>query len=1247
MKNLLKKIGFLPKENQDEIFIKKYGSYSVEVDLKKSIFDYGGKIIFSESKKTIQNITNPEDWVVFECVNRLLEKGYKPEDIILEKVYPSGHGTSGRLDILVKKEGKAFLMIECKTWGTEFEKEFKKLQKDGGQLFTYFQQDRDAEYLVLYTSEFEKEIQYKNEIIKIEDAYRETSNVKDFYERWNKFTKQNGIFENDVIAYQVQSKAILNFVGKGGLKEINLEDSNFIFNQFLEILRHNVVSDKPNAFNKIFNLFLCKIIDEAKTLPNEPLKFQWFETAQMIKEINPKTGKKEERIYSVDDNITFQKRLTELYTLGMKEFLEKEVQAFGENKIRNKLGKKIDEQTKDEIIYDIVADILKKNNEFAIKEVFDEDSFEENAVVVKEIVKLLQEFQIRYPRKQQHLSDFFELLLTTGLKQESGQFFTPVPIARFIMKSIPLKEKIIEKLHKGSIKDLLPNVIDYATGSGHFLTESMEEIQKHIDEIDLNDFFGSTKDEIEAWKMKKFKWAMEHVYGVEKDYRLVKVAKVGCYFYGDGLANVIHGDGLANFGSDIYRGKLQNKKTTDQDNPCFDFVLSNPPYSVSAFASTLDEKLAKNDFDLYDRLTDQSSEIECLFIERTKQLLDVGGIAAIILPSSILSNSGIYTQTREIILKYFEIIAITELGSNTFMATGTNTVILFLRRRKNEVWQNINASLERFFLNLKESTVNGTEKVFSKYVNYVWEGLTFKDYKTLCEKNPNESVKNHEIFSEYSQKIKAKNEKELFEKIIEKEKDKLLYFILAFPQKIVLVKSGKKKEEKRFLGYEFSNRRGSEGIHPIQRGRSIDDCTSLFDPTTQENPEKASTYIFKGFNGDFDSEIDESLKDHVSRIDLVDMLTFDRVDFEKTVNLSVKKKIKIESRWELKKLGEICDLYQPKTITSQQIKESGIYKVFGANGIIGFYDKYNHENPEVAITCRGATCGTINFTEPFSWITGNAMVATPKDSKILKKYLQFLLETQNLSETITGTAQPQITRTTLSPFKIPLPPKEIQEKIVKETEVLKKAEGEMKEKVKEMKKSFSSLISNNAKEEKIENIAKMLKRGKSPKYGTSNIQIIKSGQARGFKKFDFSDKHFVSDTFILDERKLEKGDILINSSGVGTAGRVTLFDLDGIFVVDSHISILRLDEQKALPNYILYSLANIGFKEIEAMAKGQSGQIELSLTTIQNIKISLPTLPEQQKIVAEIEKIEIKIDALENKLSEIPNKKEAILKKYL
>ncbi len=113
--------------------------------------------------------------------------------------------------------------------------------------------------------------------------------------------------------------------------------------------------------------------------------------------------------------------------------------------------------------------------------------------------------------------------------------------------------------------------------------------------------------------------------------------------------------------------------------------------------------------------------------------------------------------------------------------------------------------------------------------------MTFDDYKTLLQKTPNEKVEQHEIYREYKKK-KAKNDQVFWNGILALEQDKLLYFILAYNQQFVLVKTGEKTQEKQFLGYEFSNRRGREGIHPIQRSKNIDECTKLYDADIFTNP---------------------------------------------------------------------------------------------------------------------------------------------------------------------------------------------------------------------------------------------------------------------------------------------------------------------------------------------------------------------------------------------------------------------------
>ncbi len=1207
MKDLLISLGFDYKENAKDVLIKPYTNhekYSIEINLEKNNINFGDKIFFNDSRNSNQNITKPEDLVVLECVDRLLKKGYKPQNIILEKVYPTGHGTSGRLDILVtNKDNKAFMMIECKTWGKEFDKAYDKLKKDGGQLFTYFQQDKDAQILVLYTSELiNKKLEYKNEIIKIEEEYRNTSNVKDFFDRWNKVTKNNGVFNDWNTPYNYESKALT----PKDLIDIKQEDSSFIFNRFMEILRHNVVSDKPNAFNKIFTLFLCKIMDEKNTKPNEQLEFQWLE--------------------GIDDHISFQKRLTDLYQKGMKEFLDKEVTDLSDKEFEEKFGT-LDNNMKDLLLREFTKIRLQKNNEFAIKDVFDEETFNENAIVVKEIVELLQGYKIRYTKKQQFLSDFFELLLTTGLKQEVGQFFTPVPIAKFIIRSMPFDKIIKEKLTKGERDELLPNVIDYAVGSGHFITEAMDEIQKELNKISPDDFIEDTSKKIKAWKEAHFDWAFDYVYGIEKDYRLVKTAKVGCYLHGDGLAKVIHGDGLSSFSNTKeFKGKLKySDRNYPQDNKKFDIVVSNPPYSVSAFKN-VSKKFDKNDFELYDRLTDQSSEIEALFIERTKQLLKDGGIAGIILPSSILTGGGIYTKTREIILKYFEVIAITELGSNTFMATGTNTVVLFLRRKNNAEHTNILASVNKAFETKTDITIKSIEKPLSKYISYVWENISFEDYVSLIENNPNENILNHQTYKSYIAKYSI-------DKILEIEKEKFFYFILVYKQKITLIKSGEKQEEKKFLGYEFSFRRGSEGIHAIQRAKSIDECTSLYDNNSYENLLKANSYVYSAFNGE-EKIIDESLKENISYMNLVDMMDFSRMDFDKFISLNAKKKIKIESRWDLVKISSLCEIGRGRVISKKEIESNqGIYPVYSSqtsnDGIFGYLNSCDFDGEYVTWTTDGIYAGTCFYRNGKFNCTNVCGTLKNKSENLMTKFLPLIL---NLIAPayVVKVANPKLMNNVMADIKIPLPPKDIQQKIINEIENLELFEKDSREKIEDLKNEIKNQINQSLGKEKTLSKICDMKAGKF--VSASDIEDIKTLEnypcygGNGLRGYTKTFTH--EGTFSLIGRQ---------GALCGNVHRVA-----GQFHATEHALVVTPFENIDT-NWLYHKLKEMNLNQY-ATGVAQPG---LSVKNLNDIYVLVPSFQEQQQIVKQIEDIENKIQNIEKELESIPTKKEEILKKYL
>jgi len=1214
-------LGFSPLDGVNEVYVKVYpqhDNYSINVDFANEKIDYHAT---SSSLRlwdtTTSNFDHAENFVVLECVDRLLEKGYSPDSIELERVYPSGRGHSGKLDILVNdfsgKDVKPFLMIECKTWETEYNKERNKMLKDGGQLFTYYKNATAAKHLCLYTSHLSDDgkIDFLNSIVDVQDEWRELSETKDIYEHWNKMFKDNGIFESYATPYNIVHKRLTY----GMLQRMKSDDSGKIFLHILEILRHNGISDKPNAFNKLLNLFVCKIIDEDKN-PDDELQFQCWE------------GLSDE-----DLQIT----LNDLYKVGMWRFLNIDVIDHSLDEVTEKLEGFNNSENKSAVL-EMVKDLrLKKSPNFAFIEVLDNRTFKLNAKVVREIVELLQGYKFRYEQKHEFLGNFFELLLNTSMKQEAGQFFTPVPITRFIISSLPLRE-FVQKQVDERASDPLPTVIDYACGSGHFLTEFMSKMQTIIEKIDISNAGQSTRRKLSAWRGDvKFSWANEYVYGIDFDNRLVKTTKVSAFFNGDGEANIVWGNGLDSFEySEEYRDKLKKiSPSNKKDNGQFDILVSNPPYSVPAFKGIL--KHGASSFDLYSSLTDNSSEIECLFVERMKQLLKVGGWAGIILPSSILSNGGIYSRAREIIFKHFTVKAIVELGSGTFMKTNTSTIILFLERRSDNDHKKIAQAVDTFFKDGLDVTVAGIEHAFSKFVANVYGDLSFNDYVSFINREISETMKAHDLWLDYVREFGNAP----YEKAFSIEREKLLYFLLTFTQNIVVAKSGQKADKKAFLGYEFSERRGSEGIKDVGSG------TMLFDKVDDIlSPQKINSYIHNAFLGKPPMEVDEVLEKNLSYSRLSSHIEYGTKRFEKQVSLN-KRRVAFATECVLRPIDSICNIeYGDRIVKANSVGSE--YPVYGGGGETFRTNEFNREDRFI-ISRFGMSANCVRFVSGKFFLNDSGMTIVSKDeNECLSAYADICLF--SMQETIyslgRGNSQKNIDIDAFGRIKIPLPPLDIQNKIVTEFKTLEREEFNCRSSITKLQELLLKEEYFAFEEKKLSNITTMVKRGKSAKYGQSTIQIIKSGQARGYLEFDFTEKHYVDDSFVSDERNLRCGDLLINSTGVGTAGRVTLFNLDGEFVADSHITIIRLDEKQALPKYVLYALADIGFKNIETMATGQSGQIEISLDIIKNIRVPLPPMEKQKEIVAEIEKCEIKIESLHEQLNELKNTKSNVLNKH-
>ena len=167
---------------------------------------------------------------------------------------------------------------------------------------------------------------------------------------------------------------------------------------------------------------------------------------------------------------------------------------------------------------------------------------------------------------------------------------------------------------------------------------------------------------------------------------------------------------------------------------------------------------------------------------------------------------------------------------------------------------------------------------------------------------------------------------------------------------------------------------------------------------------------------------------------------------------------RIPEEWEVVRLEDLCFLRYGKNLPKEKFKENADYKVYGANGIIGFYDKYTHEKPTVLVSCRGEYSGVINIAEPYSYITNNSIALTIKDEKTLNtKFLYYFLKILPREKIVSGSAQPQVVITDLKNIIVLKPPLPEQQKIAEILSQIDQAierEEKYKEKLERLKKGL-------------------------------------------------------------------------------------------------------------------------------------------------------------------------------------------------
>ncbi|EAK2718312.1 restriction endonuclease [Campylobacter coli] len=1053
LKQVLENLGF---KNKNENYVKTINNYTLLIDYKNQSINYPKEIKIHD--KTTSNFSHPENFVVFECVHRLLEKGYKAEHLELEPKWNLGRDKKGgKADILVKdNENNPYLIIECKTTdskNSEFIKEWNRMQEDGGQLFSYFQQEKGVKYLCLYTSDFSDKLEYKNYIIQaydneeylkekeLQNSYKKSNNNIELFKTWKEsyelqYFKQ-GIFEANVNAYKIL-EITPTF---DNLKELKEEGK---YHEFAKILRKHNISGKENAFDKLVNIFLCKIYDE--TFNKNNLKFGYFGVM-------------------ADTYANMQDRLMWLYKEAMKEFLGEKI-TFVSNEDIEKDFKQLKIKTLKEVMQNYIKELkFYSNNDFAFLEVHNKELFLKNALVLKEIVELFANYKLTQNSTNQFLGNLFELFLQKGMKQDEGQFFTPIQICEFIMYSLPLQEMLSK-----SSKAL--RVIDYACGAGHFLNTYANELKRYLTEDELKEHY-------------------KNIYGIEKEYRLSKVSKVSSAMYGQNEINILYADALASFEL-ANTNNLEGEKAKPQiESNSFDLLIANPPYSVKGFLETLSDK-SKNTYKLFndDINIETNNSIECFFCERANQILNDNAKAAIILPSSILNKDSIYKNTREILFQNFDFIAIVELGNQTFGATGTNTIILFLRKK--ETFKQENHLISQDYSLIKErieaENLKDNESFYQNYLSAYCDFRKFDKelYSNFLNGNLDSKLAELEAFKDYRNAFRQTSDyKKLKESKIYKEsedkqsledkaflaytqaieKDKLLYFCLSLNQEVLIIKSPSDiKEQKKFLGYEWSNRKGDEGLKELHEPY----LSPLFERGNPQNETKLNTLIYKSFLNTLDV-IPQELQIYATKARLVDMMDFEKVEFNKAISLNPSNSTQSEmsnpfanSKYELVRLGDIIIDNLKSKIKVKEAKENitGKYPFFTSGTNIYRYDEYLIEGKNIFLSTGGNAIVQF-YNGKSSYSTDTYALKSNNENYIDTYFLYILLkQLENFINCFLfkGSGLKHLQKTELKSLKIPLPPLEIQKQIVAECEKVEEQYNTLSLSIKEYQNLIKAML---------------------------------------------------------------------------------------------------------------------------------------------------------------------------------------------
>ncbi|EAL6122391.1 restriction endonuclease subunit S, partial [Campylobacter coli] len=421
-------------------------------------------------------------------------------------------------------------------------------------------------------------------------------------------------------------------------------------------------------------------------------------------------------------------------------------------------------------------------------------------------------------------------------------------------------------------------------------------------------------------------------------------------------------------------------------------------------------------------------------------------------------------------------------------ATGTNTIILFLRKK--ETFKQENHLISQDYSLIKErieaENLKDSENFYQNYLSAYCDFRKFDKelYSNFLNGNLDSKLAELEAFKDYRNAFRQTSDyKKLKESKIYKEskdkqdledkaflaytqaieKDKLLYFCLSLNQEVLIIKSPSDiKEQKKFLGYEWSNRKGDEGLKELHEPY----LSPLFERGNPQNETKLNTLIYKSFLNTLDV-IPQELQTYATKARLVDMIDFEKVEFNKAISLNPSNSTQSEmsnpfanSKYELVRLVEIenIKIQKGQNITQKLAKIGNIKVVAGGKDYAYFHNDFNRNENTITISASGANAGYVNFWKEKIFASDCTTINLPNLKVIQFIYYVLKCNQKYIMSLARGAAQPHVYPKDIENIKIPLPPLEIQKQIVAECEKVEEQYNTIRMSVEEYQNLIKTIL---------------------------------------------------------------------------------------------------------------------------------------------------------------------------------------------